>query len=106
MAESETPAGDAAASAEAGQGDTWRAAFDRWLADRPDDAVMRWLFRGLVAATVAVVALDYAELSTALEQRALPQTVLPTAEPLPPSKRTSTTAPDGPKGAPDACGNE
>ena len=102
MAESETQAGDAAAAAKSGLVHTWRAAVDRWLADRPDDAVMRWLFRGLVAATVAVVALDYAELSTVLEQRSAAPAVMPTAEPLPPSKRTSKTAPDGPKGAPDA----
>jgi hypothetical protein len=102
MAEIETPDGSQVAGTGARPIAAWKTALERWLADRPDDAVMRWLFRGLIAATVAVVALDYAELSAALEQRTAAPTVLPTAEPLPPSKRTSKTAPGGPKGAPNA----
>lgn len=34
--------------------------FHAWLADNPDEAVLRWLFRGIVAVTVTVLALDLA----------------------------------------------
>jgi hypothetical protein len=102
MAEVEAPVGSPVAAESDKSVNTWKSALSRWLADRPDDAIMRWLLRGMVVATVAVVALDYAELSTALEQRSAAPTVFPTAEPLPPSKRTSKSAPDGPKGAPSA----
>jgi hypothetical protein len=34
--------------------------FHAWLADNPDEAVLRWLFRSVVAVTVAVLALDLA----------------------------------------------
>ncbi|WP_249127614.1 hypothetical protein [Bradyrhizobium lablabi] len=35
--------------------------FHAWLADNPDEAVLRWLFRSIVAVTVAVLALDLAD---------------------------------------------
>jgi hypothetical protein len=34
--------------------------FHAWLADNPDEAVLRWLFRSVVAVTVTVLALDLA----------------------------------------------
>ncbi len=57
-----------------------RAWFLGWLGGTPDDDVLRWLYRGLLAATVAVVALDYADL----------QKTSPPSDPvrsLPPSSR-------------------
>jgi hypothetical protein len=56
----------------------------------------------MIAATVIVVALDYTELRSALEQRTTGPMALPTGEPLPPSKRTSKDAPGGPERAPGA----
>ena len=59
-----------------------------WARDRLnrwDDAVLRWLLRGMIAATAAVLALDYAQMraqSEAQEQLAsLPPVSLPDAEP-------------------------
>ncbi|MGB8399679.1 hypothetical protein [Bradyrhizobium sp.] len=37
-----------------------RQFFHAWLSDNPDDAVLRWLFRGIVTVTVAVLAADLA----------------------------------------------
>jgi hypothetical protein len=60
-----------------------------WLQDRPDDHVLRWLFAIMVTATVAVIALDYAEMLQAPErsvQRSpglITETDKPSAEPLP-----------------------
>jgi hypothetical protein len=34
----------------------------QWLKHNPDDAVLRWVFALLLAATATVLALDYAEL--------------------------------------------
>lgn len=34
--------------------------FHAWLADNPDETVLRWLFRSIVAVTVSVLALDLA----------------------------------------------
>ena len=39
-----------------------RSRFQRWLADRPDDAVLRWLFALALSATLGVLALDFLEL--------------------------------------------
>jgi hypothetical protein len=36
---------------------------ERWLNDRPDDSVLTWLFRGTLAATIAVLTLDFVELN-------------------------------------------
>jgi len=35
-----------------------REALARWLAGTPDDAILRWLYRGLIVAAVAVLGLD------------------------------------------------
>ena len=57
-----------------------RDRLNRW-----DDVVLRWLLRGMIAATAAVLALDYAQMraqSEAQEQLAsLPPVSLPDAEP-------------------------
>jgi hypothetical protein len=64
-----------------------------WLHDRPDDHVLRWLFATMVAATVAVIALDYTEMLQAPERQTpspaltAPDTVRPSAEPLPSRRR-------------------
>ncbi len=65
-----------------------RSWFLAWLGGAPDDDVLRWLYRGLLAATVAVVALDYSDLQNAAAERnaALPSTEQPTAQPLPARK--------------------
>lgn len=39
-----------------------RSRLGRWLADRPDEAVLRWLFALALSATVGVLALDFLEL--------------------------------------------
>ena len=36
----------------------------RWLAGNPEDGILRWLYRGLIVATLAVLALDYADIET------------------------------------------
>jgi hypothetical protein len=65
-----------------------RSWFLGWLGGTPDDDVLRWLYRGLLAATVAVIILDYANLQKAADERtsALPSTEQPTAQPLPARK--------------------
>jgi hypothetical protein len=45
-----------------------RARFNAWLNDRPDDSLLRKLFAIMVAGTVSVLALDYAEMSGLREQ--------------------------------------
>ena len=65
-----------------------RARVEHWLSDRPDDCVLRWLLRVMIAATVTVLALDYAQLQARLEEQAsLPA---PTAVPEPDIGRTIT----------------
>ena len=65
-----------------------RARVEHWLSDRPDDCVLRWLLRVMIAATVTVLVLDYAQLMARLEEQAsLPA---PTAAPEPDIGRTIT----------------
>ncbi|MET0867573.1 MAG: hypothetical protein ABWY35_05685 [Pseudorhodoplanes sp.] len=58
-----------------------------WLSDRPDDHILRWLFGVMVAATVAVTALDYVEMLQTPQRQLSPgvtgDPVKPSAEPLP-----------------------
>jgi hypothetical protein len=61
-----------------------------WLHDRPDDHILRWLFGIMVSATIAVIALDYAEMLQAPQRQANaspglshPDSARPPAEPLP-----------------------
>ena len=62
-----------------------KSAISRWLGGKPDDDVLRWLYRGLVVATVAVLALDYDDLRKAVTAAPsdMPATEMPPAEPLP-----------------------
>jgi hypothetical protein len=58
----------------------------RWLEDRPDDAVLRWVFGGLLMATIGVVALDYRDLATRASHKpraSVTASPTVTAEPLP-----------------------
>lgn len=72
-----------------------------WLNDRPDDHLLRWLFGAMVAATVAVTALDYVELMQAPQRQAQPApggigdpaTPKPSAEPLPSRRGDERRAP-------------
>jgi len=65
-----------------------RARVEHWLSDRPDDCVLRWLLRVMIAATVTVLVLDYAQLQARVEEQAsLPA---PTAAPEPDIGRTIT----------------
>jgi hypothetical protein len=68
-----------------GSGFQLGSALQRWLGGTPDDDVLRWLYRGLIAATIAVVVLDYADIQDAVAERtaALPSTEQPSAQPLP-----------------------
>jgi hypothetical protein len=65
-----------------------RNRFLSWAGRNPDDDVLRWLLRSLMAATVAVIALDYADLQNAVREKAAfrPSTEEPIARPLPASK--------------------
>ncbi|HEY6618665.1 MAG TPA: hypothetical protein VIY68_03890 [Steroidobacteraceae bacterium] len=62
-----------------------RASLLGWLQGSADNDVLRWLYRGLLAATVIVVALDYADLqkNDAARSIRLPATEQPSAVPLP-----------------------
>jgi hypothetical protein len=42
------------------QSATMSQRFHAWLSDHPDDAILRWIFRSVVAVTVAVLAVDLA----------------------------------------------
>lgn len=41
---------------------TLQQRFEAWLADRADEAVLRWIFRSILAVTIAVLALDVANM--------------------------------------------
>jgi hypothetical protein len=65
-----------------------RASLSRWLAGHPDDDILRWLYRVLLAGTVAVLALDYADLQQAVPEQAvgMPSVEQPASLPLPSSR--------------------
>lgn len=85
---------------------SFRAAFQGWLAGRPDDTMLRWLFGVMVAATFAVVALDYSEFDAFLAEktRALTEetTGAPAAEPLPQTPRDGERRRAAPLRVPEA----
>jgi len=71
--------------------------FRRCLDGRPDEAVLKWLFRGLLAATVAVLAFDLADLQSQAQAHtpaAIPG-LLPAVEPYLPSVREGMPARPG-----------
>jgi hypothetical protein len=62
--------------------DSLRARFETWLRDRPDEGVLRWLFRLLLAVTAAVLVVDFIDLNDrAPEQAAASQTSAPSVAP-------------------------
>jgi hypothetical protein len=44
------------------QSSTMRQRFHAWLLDHADEAVLRWIFRGIFMVTIAVLALDLASM--------------------------------------------
>lgn len=70
-----------------------RATLERWIGGAPDDDVLRWLYRGLMVATVAVLVLDYGDIQnlTAMKSAAAPTSAQPfdqpDAQPLPQTRR-------------------
>ena len=58
-----------------------------WLGGNADDDVLRWLYRGLLAATVAVLALDYNDLANRPVDATPSTSAAPSAEPLPATPR-------------------
>jgi hypothetical protein len=65
--------------------DAFQTSLRDWLRGPADDDVLRWLYRALLVATVAVAALDYADMRKAVTERdpALSTTEQQTAFPLP-----------------------
>ena len=70
------------------------AAAKRWLSASPENDVLRWLYRGLLAATVAVLVFDYIDIdkraterTASLPSQAEPFPEQPSATPLPQTKR-------------------
>lgn len=74
---------------------TLRTRVERWLHGRPDDAVLRWLFRGMLALTVTVLAVDFWQLNQRpLDETSAAPQVQRMAEPAAP------LLPGGDRGAP------
>jgi hypothetical protein len=69
----------------------------RWLSDRPDEAVLRWAFRGLLVATFVILGLDLAEMQRQTPSQADPvfPGMLPQIEPYLPSIREGGPAGPG-----------
>ena len=67
-----------------------RARVEHWLSDRPDDCVLRWLLRVMIAASVTVLVLDYAQLQARVEEQASLPLPTPAAAPEPDLGRTLT----------------
>jgi hypothetical protein len=77
-----------------------RARFSTWLHDRPDDSVLRWLFRGLLAVTATVLVVDFVDLNNrGPEPGAATQASEPSATPddSPDITKTITKPRDGGK---------
>jgi hypothetical protein len=45
------------------QSSTMPHRFHAWLSDNPDEAILRWIFRSIVAVTIAVLAIDLAAMN-------------------------------------------
>lgn len=58
-----------------------RARFETWLHDRPDEGVLQWLFRLLLAVTAAVLVVDFVDLSDRVPEQAASQTSAPSVTP-------------------------
>jgi hypothetical protein len=81
--------------------ETWKGSFARWLSDRPDDRALGWLFRGMIAATIAVLALDYWEMQEGLKERST-HLELPFVDPSLPDTITRDGRPGDPRRTPNA----
>jgi hypothetical protein len=80
----------------AGAGDSRSGPIGRWLLSRPDGTLLRWLFRGVLAAAVTVLAMDLVELRSA--HRSNVPELGPWGEPamrdvLPPARKGDGAAP-------------
>lgn len=64
-----------------------RTRFERWLQGAPDDAVLHWLFRAMLATTVTVLAVDFWQLNQRESEKTAPQLqrITEPAAPLRPS---------------------
>jgi hypothetical protein len=63
---------------------------DQRLAQSPaDEAVLRWLLRGIIAITAAVLVLDYTQRQAQVQTASLPPVTVP--EPAPDISRTAIT---------------
>lgn len=69
--------------------DSMRGSWLRWLGGAPENDILRWLYRALVVATVAVLVLDYTDFEAVVAEKsaALPSTDQPSAQPLPSTPR-------------------
>lgn len=79
----------------------WKDSVARWLSERPDDGALRWLFRGMIAATIAVLALDYWEMHEGLKERSS-FIELPFVDPSLPDTTTRDGGPGDPRRTPNA----
>ena len=70
-----------------------RTRIECWLNGSPDDAVLRWLFRAMLATTVSVLAVDFWQLNQRAPEETAPQ-LQKTSEPAAPLR------PKGDRGAP------
>jgi hypothetical protein len=81
--------------------DSWKGALRRSLGGITDDAVLRWLLRGMIAVTVVVVGLDYGEMHRRGAERDL-QVDVPTVEPALEHDRPPVGSPMPQRQAPNA----
>lgn len=79
----------------------WRESIVRWLSERSDDGALRLLLRGMVAATFAVLALDYWQMHEGLKERST-HVELPFVDPSLPDTITRDGRPADPARAPSA----
>src|SRR3954468_14886752 len=65
-----------------------RTTFEGWIARPADESILRWLLRATLAATVVVLALDFADLNARIADRprVTPSLQERRAEPLPTSR--------------------
>jgi hypothetical protein len=69
-----------------------RARFLSWLHDRPDDSVLRWLFRVMLAVTATVLVVDFVDLNGRVPEQAVASPSVPSAVPEDVGPDTTKTA--------------
>lgn len=72
----------------------------QWLNGNPDDAVLKWLLGGLVAATLGVLALDYRQMYGAMPERGTPLPAMPGGDAVPPAEYLPPRRGSHPGGSP------